>query len=112
MRREPVERLFDQLLVADGGWAGGQAVEPGRTLTVVGEQGVDVCSEHAAIARHRALRRTVLKPRKRSRAIGAAGDAHMHLVAAKRNLAGRGAADRFKPLATGENGFDVEQTKA
>src|SRR6516162_11502134 len=49
VRREPVERLFNQVIVADAGRAGRQAGEPSRTLAIIGEQRVDVGSEHAAV---------------------------------------------------------------
>src|SRR5690242_7766565 len=112
MRREPIERPFDQVVVSDDGWARRQAVEPGGALTVIGEQAVDVCAEHAAVGRDRALRRAIVESRKWPRTIGPGSRAHMHLVTGKRRAASGLAPDRLKPLAIGQNGFNLEQTKA
>src|SRR5437762_8679696 len=111
MRREPIKRPFDQIVVGDGGWAGRQALEPGGALTVIGEQAVDVCAEHAAVGRDRALRRAIVESREWLRTVGPGSDAHMHLITGKRSAASGPAADRLEPLPIGQNGFDLEQTK-
>src|SRR6516162_7795761 len=111
VRREPIERLFDQFVIGDGGRAGRQAAEPSRTLTIIGEQSVDICPEHAAVGRNGTLGRAVVEPRERPRAIGARRNAHMHFITAKRNAAIGRATDRFEPLVSGENGFDIKQAE-
>src|SRR5215469_11735790 len=98
MRRETIKRLFDQLVIGDGGWAGRQAVEPGRTLAIIGKQGMNIGAEHAAVGRNRALLRLIVQPREWPRTIGASRDPHMHFISGKRNPASRLAADRLQPL--------------
>src|SRR5439155_4739490 len=101
MRGEPIKRLLNHLIVGDVGRASRQAAQPSRTLTIVGEQPVDVGAEHAAVGRYRALKRTVVEPCKRACAVGPGGDAHVHLITAQRSAAVRRAAYRFKPLLLG-----------
>src|SRR6266571_6634027 len=84
MRGEPIKRLLNYLIIGDASRASRQAAKPSRTLTIVGEQPVDVGAEHAAVGGDRSLRRTVVEPCKRARAVGPCGDAHVHLITAKR----------------------------
>ena len=112
MRGEPIKRLLNHLIIGDTSRASRQAAQPGRTLTIVGKQSVDVGAEHAAVGGYRSLRRTVVEPCKRARAVRPCGDAHVHLIATKRCAAIRRAADRLKSLVLGKYGFDVKQAEA
>src|ERR1700745_2355680 len=97
VRREAVERLFNQVVVGDAGRAGRQAGEPSRTLMIISKQPMNVGPEHAAVGRNRPVERTVVAPRERPSAVGAYRDAHMHLITAKRNAAIGRATDRLEP---------------
>src|SRR5262245_24861394 len=46
---QPVEHLLDKRVVGNGGGTGAEAREPGRALTVVGEQAMDVGTDDAAV---------------------------------------------------------------
>ena len=108
MRRKPVEDLFDQGIVGNVCRAGRQPGKPGGSLTIVGEQTVDLGAEHAAVGRNRSFRRTVGEPGKGPLAIGARRHAHMHYLTGERNAAVRLTTNWFQLLAIREDGFDVQ----
>src|SRR5260370_39222700 len=96
MRGEPIKRLLNHLIIGDASRASRQAAKPSRTLTIVGEQPVDIGAEHAAVGGYRSLRRTVVEPCKRAGTVGPCGGGPVHLITTKRCSAICRAADRLK----------------
>src|SRR6202011_4522770 len=111
VRGKPVEGRFDQVVVRDGCRTGTDAQEPGGTLSVVGEQAVDIGAEHAPVRRTGTFVHAPGKPRERPRAVRTVGDAHMHLIAFERRSVGRRTEGRREPLLAGEYSLHAEQAQ-
>src|SRR5271166_548253 len=77
---ERVERTLDGLVIGEPGRRAERG-EPGRALTVVGEQPMHIGAHDAPVGRHGPIGPPVGKAQERPRAIGTARLADMHLVA-------------------------------
>src|SRR5262249_27117411 len=111
MAREPIQGFIHQRLVRDRCLTYAKAPEPRRALSIVGEQAVDVSSANASIGRNCPLQRAVGKPSKRPRAVGAFGQAHVHLISGERDAVACRAVYRLEALVCGQKRLDVEQAE-
>lgn len=112
MRGERIERPLNQIIVSDIGRRVTKPREPGRALPIVGEKAMDITADDPAIRRNRAVRRSIGKPRKRPRAIGAVRYSHMHFVAAHRRAVAGMPLHRLKAFLLRQRRCEIEKSKA
>src|SRR5579883_3594842 len=104
--------MCDQRFILDLDWAGGEAREPSRALSVIGKEAVHIGADDMRIDRNRAFGRAVVQLREGQLAIRTRGHTHMHFVAGDRYAVEGPAVHRFEPLVPAEHRLHIEQAQA